>query len=427
MEQLDIIRGALDNLALPVLLIVGVFTTLGFYAGKSMRFVRLPSIIGFMIIGVLIGPSLVNILDETLQTRLSFITEIALGFVALSIGLELNFRTLKELGSGIILIIIFESFLAFFVVTGGIYLLSGDLALALTFGAIAPASAPAGTVAVIQEYRARGNLTKALYAVVGFDDGLGIIIFGFASAFVKRMLLSETGDSATAVISTILLPLKEVGLSFLVGSVAAFLFSLLFKKIDNARDVFIMIFASVLIVTGISTRLHLSLILTNMVYGIVLVNTQPAGVLQKMRDKLSDVMPLFFILFFILAGSNLQIAYLPALGAVGIVYIVTRTAGLMGGAWLGSVIGRSEKNIKRYLGMGILSQAGVAIGLALIVKYEFGPLGTEGARIGSAVITTVTATCIFFEIIGPILTKIALEKSGEIPADQGPADQGPAN
>jgi Kef-type K+ transport system membrane component KefB len=218
-----------------------------------------------------------------------------------------------------------------------------------------------------------------------------------------------------------------VGLSFLVGSVAAFLFSLLFKKINNARDVFIMIFASVLIVTGISTRLHLSLILTNMVYGIVLVNTQPAGVLQKMRDKLSDVMPLFFILFFILAGSNLQIAYLPALGAVGIVYIITRTAGLMGGAWLGSVIGRSEKNIKRYLGMGILSQAGVAIGLALIVKYEFSPLGTEGARIGSAVITTVTATCIFFEIIGPILTKIALKKSGEIPADQGPADQDPAD
>ncbi len=422
MEQIDIIRSALENLSLPVLLVVGVFTALGFYAGKSMRFLRLPSIIGFMIIGVLIGPSLVNILDETLQSRLSFITEIALGFVALSIGLELNFKALKELGSGIILIIICESFLAFFVVTAGIYLLTKDLALALTFGAIAPASAPAGTVAVIQEYRARGNLTKALYAVVGFDDGLGIIIFGFASAFVKRMLLPETGDSETAVISTILLPLKEVGLSFLVGSVAAFLFSLLIKKIDNARDVFIMIFASVLIVTGISTRLHLSLILTNMVYGIVLVNTQPAGVLQKMRDKLSDVMPLFFILFFILAGSNLQIAYLPALGAVGIVYIVTRTAGLMGGAWLGSVIGRSEKNIKRYLGMGILSQAGVAIGLALIVKYEFGPLGTEGARIGSAVITTITATCIFFEIIGPILTKIALKNSGEIPVDQDPAD-----
>lgn len=417
MEQLEIIRGVIENLSLPVLLIVGMITTLGFYAGKSMRYVRLPSIIGFMIVGVLIGPSLVNILNETLQMRLSFITEIALGFVALSIGLELNFRALKELGRGIIIIIICESFLAFIVVTTGIYLLTGNLALSLTFGAIAPASAPAGTVAVIQEYRAQGNLTRALYAVVGFDDGLGIIIFGFISAFVKRMLLSETGDSVTAVISTILLPLKEVGLSVLVGSVAAFFFSLLFRKIENARDVFIMIFASVLIVTGISTRLHLSLILTNMVYGIVLVNTQPAGVLQKMRDRLSDAMPLFFILFFILAGSNLQIFYLPALGVLGIVYIAARVSGLMGGAWLGSVIGRSDKNIKRYLGMGILSQAGVAIGLALIVKYEFSPLGAAGEKIGSMVITTITATCIFFEIIGPILTRIALKRSGEIAAD----------
>ena len=194
MEQLEIFRGMLENLSLPVLLVVGVITTLGFYAGKSMRYVRLPSIIGFMIIGVLIGPSLMDILDGPLQARLSFITEIALGFVALSIGLELNFRALKELGRGIIIIIVCESFLAFVVVTAGIYLLTGNLALSLAFGAIAPASAPAGTVAVIQEYRARGNLTRALYAVVGFDDGLGIIIFGLVSAFVKRMLLSETGD-----------------------------------------------------------------------------------------------------------------------------------------------------------------------------------------------------------------------------------------
>ena len=418
MQIFDRIYEIFTSLSLPALLLVGVMTIIGLYAGKSMKWVRMPSIIGFMLVGVIIGPSLFNILDEPLQKQLSFITEIALGFVALSIGLELNFKSLKELGAGIIVIIICESFFAFFAVTAGLFLLTGDLALALTFGAIAPASAPAGTVAVIQEYRAHGSLTKALYAVVGFDDGLGIIIFGFVAAFVRRMIVSDPAGGAPSILATIMLPLKEVGLSVLVGSVAAFFFSMLFKKLKSARDIFILIFASVLIITGISTRLHLSLILTNMVYGIVLVNTQRHTVLQKMRDELSDAMPLFFVLFFTLAGSNLHVLALPSLGLVGIVYIAARTSGLMGGAWFGSLVGRSEKKIRRYLGMGILSQAGVAIGLALIVKQEFGTLGGEGARIGSAVITSITATCIFFEILGPILTKIGLKRAGEIQADQ---------
>jgi Kef-type K+ transport system membrane component KefB len=424
MHIFDRVYEIFTSLSLPALFLVGVITIIGLYAGKSMKWVRMPSIIGFMLVGVILGPSFFNFLDEPLQRQLSFITEIALGFVALSIGLELNFRSLRELGTGIIIIIICESFFAFFLVTAGLFMLTGDLALSLTFGAIAPASAPAGTVAVIQEYRARGSLTKALYTVVGFDDGLGIIIFGFVAAFVRRMIASGPAGEEPSILATIILPLKEVGLSVLVGSIAAFFFSMLFKKLKSTRDIFILIFASVLIITGISTRLHLSLILTNMVYGIVLVNTQRHTVLQKMRDELSEAMPLFFVLFFTLAGSNLHVLAFPSLGLIGMVYIVARTSGLMGGAWVGSLVGRSEKKIRRYLGMGILSQAGVAIGLALIVKQEFGALGVEGAKIGSAVITSITATCIFFEIIGPILTRVGLKKAGEIREDKDQQEGG---
>ncbi|UCB47434.1 MAG: cation:proton antiporter [Spirochaetota bacterium] len=404
----------LKNLSLPSLLIVGIITVLGFYAGKSMRWVRMPPIIGFMMIGVIIGPSFIGIIGESLREQLSFITEIALGFVALSIGLELNFRSLKELGSGIIIIILFESFFAFFAVAGGLYLLTRNLPLSLLFGAIAPASAPAGTVAVIHEYKAKGNLTKALYAVVGFDDGLGIIIFGFVAAFARRMIGDGASGAFYGLFSTLALPLKEVGLSIAAGSLAAFSFAFILRNLESRKDIFILIFASVLITTGVSIRLHLSLILTNMIYGIILVNTQQHAVLQKIREELSDVLPLLFILFFILAGSNLQVLSLPSLGLVGIVYIISRTSGLMGGAWLGALIGKADKNIRQYLGMGILSQAGVAVGLALIVKHEFSELGSYGAQIGSTLITSITATCIFFEIIGPILTKIALKKSGEI-------------
>jgi Kef-type K+ transport system membrane component KefB len=415
MQFLDAIHSVFKTLSLPSLLIVGIAIIIGFYAGKSMRWVRMPSVIGFMLLGVILGPSLLDILNEPLQEHLAFITEIALGFVALSIGLELNLKSLKELGTSIVIIIICESFFAFFAVTAGLYLLTGDLPLSLTFGAIAPASAPAGTVAVIQEYRASGSLTKALYAVVGFDDGLGIIIFGFAAAFVRRIIAASPASETQSIISIILVPLKEVGMSFLFGTIAAFIFSLLLRKLESERDIFILIFASVLMITGISDRLHLSLILTNMVYGIVIVNTQRQTLLQKMKDVLSDSMPLFFILLFLLAGSNLQVTALRAIGLASIVYFFTRTAGLMGGAWFGAFVGRAEKKIRQYLGMGILSQAGVAIGLALIVKHEFSELSARGAAIGSAVITSVMATSILFGIVGPILTKVGLKKAGEIP------------
>ncbi len=173
------VQSYIHSLPIPLIMVVGIMTLAGFYFGKTMRFLRLPSIIGFMLIGVVIGPSALNLLGEELQEGFGFITEIALGFVALSIGLELSFAALKKQGIGIILIIVFESFLAFVVVTAAVFLLTRNLPLALIFGSLAPASAPAGTVAVIQEYKAKGNLTNALYAVVGFDDGLADHHFRF--------------------------------------------------------------------------------------------------------------------------------------------------------------------------------------------------------------------------------------------------------
>ena len=131
MQFFNGVYDVISGLSLPTLLLVGIITFIGLYAGKSMKWVRMPSIIGFMLVGVIIGPSFFNTLDETLQTQLSFITEIALGFVALSIGLELNFKSLRELGTGIIIIIICESFFAFIAVTAGLYLLTGDLPLSL--------------------------------------------------------------------------------------------------------------------------------------------------------------------------------------------------------------------------------------------------------------------------------------------------------
>jgi Kef-type K+ transport system membrane component KefB len=408
---------------LSMLSIVGLIAVVGYYFGRNMRHLRLPSIIGFMVFGVLLGPSVCNLLSEQRVETLGFIPDVALGFVALSIGMELKFSALKKLGKSIIYIILLESFGAFVLVFASLYLLTGDAVLSLLFGAIAPASAPAGTVAVIKEYKAKGSLTKALYAVVGFDDGLGIIIFGFAMAFAQGMLAQQAGMQSASLLHTILEPLKEVGLSTLIGGVIAIIFILLARRIPHADDLLILVFGFTLIICGLCVQLHLSLILTNMIMGMVVVNTQSNSLVMRIQGRLSVLLPLLFILFFTIAGANLHISALPSLGLIGLVYVFARSAGLIGGSRLGAWLGKAEPMIKNYVGLGILSQAGVAIGLSLMIKQNLknaGPLLDassmmhRGEQIGGVIITTITATCIFFEIIGPILTKHALKKAGEI-------------
>ena len=411
---------------LPLLFtLVGAMLILCFYAGKLIKKTSLPSLIGYMLVGALFGPSFkrfgLELFTEAVLESLSFVTQVALGFVAFSIGSELSMKSLKRLGNGIVWIIFIESFAAFFIVTGLIYLVTRDLPMALIFGSMAPASAPAGTVAIIQEYKAKGSLTQALYAVVGFDDGLAIIIFGFAAAVSKSLLMAETpGHVSEGFFQMLKAPTLEIILSIVVGTVLGFLLCQLVRFIKNSRDMLIIVFGIITLSTGLSMMWHLSLILTNMVIGFVLINTRRESLVHKVTAPLLEIMPLTFVLFFCLAGAHLHLAALPSLGVIGIVYILGRSGGLIGGARLGAIFGHVEEKIKKYVGLGILSQAGVAIGLALIVNSEFAGLGavtdgvSHGSAIGIKVITTITATCIVFEIIGPILAKYALGKAGEL-------------
>lgn len=423
------------------MLLMGVLTAGGFYCGALSRRVKLPSLIGFMLLGVLVGPSGLALFGPegsdaaTTLEHFDFITEIALGFVALTIGAELNIGSLRQLGKGIVSIILAESFTAFAVVTVVVYAVTRSWPMALLFGAVAPASAPAGTVAVIQEYKAKGSLTKALYAVVGFDDGLAILIFGFAAAMAKVLLEAQLGIAAQdgGLLAAMVTPALEIVGSIAVGLVIGVLYSLVVRRMRQGRDMLIMSVAAVLIATGVSVHFHLSLILTNLVVGLWLANTRRASLVHRVMAPVEEILPLLFILFFCLAGAHLDLSKLPQLGVLGVAYILGRTGGLIGGARIGSMLGHVEPKIKKYIGLGILSQAGVAIGLSLVVQRDLLelahrpdvaeavsalPAGTQfthdPAAIGAALITAITATCIVFEIIGPILTKIALEKAGEI-------------
>ncbi|AKJ63515.1 cation:proton antiporter [Kiritimatiella glycovorans] len=397
-----------------ILALLGVLIIGGYYVGQAVRPLRVPSLIGYMLLGIVLGPSLLGWFDRETLDGLSFITEIILGFVAFSIGAELSIASLKQQGWGIISIILTESLLAFGLVTLAVYLVTGDLPMSLFFGAMAPASAPAGTVAVIHETKAKGPLTRALYAVVGFDDGLAIVIFGIAAAAARYLLVSADGGEVNGVWGELWRPIRELLFSAGIGCGVGFVFCLLMRRVKSASASLIHIFGALFAAIGLSQMAHASLILTNMFVGFVLVNFYRERDVQQVTRELYTLMPLMFILFFGLAGAHLRLGLLPQLGLTGAVYMLARSLGLVGGARIGAFLGGVRGVVQKYVGMGILSQAGVAIGLAMIVKQELASVGGDHAeRIGAMVLTTVTATSVIFEIIGPMLARHALEKAGE--------------
>jgi Kef-type K+ transport system membrane component KefB len=401
------------------LIMVGIAAAGGLYLGKAARLTRLPSLIGYMVFGAIIGLSGLHLLDESALEDLAFITELALGFVAFAIGAELSVASLKRQGTGVVSIILAESFGAFLVVLAGVYAITRDFPLSLMFAAVAPASAPAGTVAVIQEYKAKGSLTKMLYAVVGFDDALAIMIYAFAAAVAGSFLAREAGDAADSWHQMLSGAGREIGLSLVIGGLVGLVFNMLVYRLHSPGEVVVLVFGTVTACVGLSLRFQASFILSNMLVGFILSNTRREETVRRVMAPVAQFMPLLFVLFFCLAGAHLDFAVLRHLGLLGVVYILCRSAGLIGGSRLGAVLGGAEKKIKNYVGLGILSQAGVAIGLSLIAKQQFDALGSKRAlMIGGALITTVTATSIIFEVVGPILTKIALQKAGEIGADE---------
>lgn len=392
-----------------VILIAGIILFIGFFVGKFTSLLKSPMIVGYIIAGLLLGPSLLKILDVSTIEGLGFISDLALGFIAYTIGAELRRETLKRMGLGIGIIILAESFLAFALVFFATLLLTHKLYIALVMGAMAPASAPAGTALVIQEYRAKGPLTSALYAVVGLDDGLAIMIYAFAAALAKLYI---GGSHSISLASAVLMPILEISGAILLGISLGFLLSLILKWFHSTIETLILSTAIILICTGISKQFGLSLILSNFILGMIAINFSKLG--RRSSDAIRNIAQPVYVMFFVLAGAHLKLWLLPDMGLIGVLYILFRTLGLMGGAFIGAVISKASKIIRNYLGLGILSQAGVAVGLAISVTREFSGFGTAGQNLGVLIINIVAATTIFFEILGPITTKIALEKAGEI-------------
>ena len=392
------------------LAVIGLIITVAFLGSKVFQRLGIPQVVGFIVMGVLLGSSFLNIVPLELTEELLFISQIALGLIGFDMGSHLRLGELRRLGRSLVFILLFEAIGTFAIVTAGVYAITRSWHTALMFGALSSATAPAATVDVLAEYDAKGPLTTSLLAVVGMDDALALILYSVAAALSASLL---AGSGPPSFLNVIKLPLVELGGSVVLGSGMGLLLDLIMRRMGRQHDAMAVSIGFVFLCVGLSQALGFSLILTTMILGMVIVNRSPEHG-RHIRFTIEQAGPVIYVLFFALVGARFQIALLPAMGLLGIAYVVLRSTGKFVGAWVGGTLGGAEPVVRNNLGFGLLSQAGVAIGLALASASRFSAYGEEGKALGNLIINVITATTFVVQIIGPICVKLAISRAGEI-------------
>ncbi|MBN1294482.1 MAG: cation:proton antiporter [Candidatus Latescibacteria bacterium] len=397
-----------------------------FFVAYMMRIIclrlKIPAVSGYVVGGVILGGSLFFwipdgrtftghwLYSEKTLADFQIITQIALGIIALSIGTELEWKRLKHLGKSIISIAFCEATVAFVVVTLITYIIWKNISLSLILGAISSATAPAATVAVIQQYKAKGPLTSTILAVVGLDDAISFIIFAFALAIAKS---SMNGEHINLMIGLIM-PFVEVIASLLLGTFIGLLTAKLISLTNDQENLIFILGAMIFLVAGIASKFNLSELLANMACGSILINVYPL-LKNKIRLSFRSFMPIFSALFFIIGGAHLNLYRFPSLWFISLVYFLCRAFGKIFGAFLGAAVGKADPLIKRWVGFTLLPQVGAAIALALVVQQEFGNggYGAQGVELAQMIINVLLITTLITEFIGPFMTKTSLFKLGE--------------
>jgi len=297
-----------------ILAVIGLLIAVYFLGSKAFQRVGIPQVVGFIVIGVVLGPSLLNIVPRELSEELIFISEIALGLIGFDMGSHLLFGELRKLGRSIVFILLLEAFGAFALVTAGVYAITQSWHTALIFGAVSSATAPAATVDVLAEYDAKGPLTTTLLAVVGLDDALSLLLFSIIAALTE-CLMAQSG--VPPLLSVLGLPLVEIGGSMVLGFAMGMLLDFIMCRMKRRHDAMAISIGFVFVCVGLSQALGLSLILTTMVMGTATVN-RCAEHGRHIRFTIELAGPVIYVLFFTLVGARFQIALLPTMGMLGI-------------------------------------------------------------------------------------------------------------
>lgn len=419
-----------------VLLIIAIALILGLLSTRLMKLIGLPNVTGYLVVGLIIGPyALGRIMPEGYNAafdNLGIVSSVALGFIGFSIGVEFKLSHIKEIGKSAITITFCQALLATIcvdVVLIVVGLLIPSLGMetfeAVILGAIATATAPAATLMVVRQYKAKGVVTGTLLPVVALDDAVGLIVFAISNSIA----LSMASGTAVTVLDIVVWPLVEIVLSLGVGAAIGALLSFIprfFKSRDNRLIASILAVCLSLGICELFSGLKesgklpfaLSDLLVCMMAGAMFVNLRIEA--RQMMEGVDRWTPVVLMLFFILSGAELDVTMFSSIGIIIciVLYIAARCCGKYFGTMLGATITKSDPKVKKYLGITLFPQAGVAIGMATMCKKEFERAGLP--EIGSKIVTITMCAVLIYELVGPFLTKWVLTLAGEIdPANLG--------
>ena len=407
-----------------MLICLSIALIAGLLMSRLAKAVNLPAVTSYLVAGLLLGPFVLGRLGlsglgigfGSLEQVEGYgvVTQVALGFIAFVIGNEFRLSSLRSMGQQAITVGIAQAVITTALVDValvGVHLLFPQvlsLASAITLGSIAAATAPAATLMVVKQYKAKGPLTHLLLMVVAIDDAVGLVLFS-ASYGVANALEQGHMDLLSVVVE----PLMEILLSLLLGAVAGYLLNLLEVYFHSRSKRMSLSVAFVLLTVGVSmlevevggVRCGFSLLLVCMMTGTVFCNVCPTS--EELMDRLDRWVSPINILFFVLSGAELDLTILtnPMVLLIGVVYIVARSAGKISGSYLSCRATSCSPAIQKYLGITLLPQAGVALGMAATASEL-----SDGHMVRNVVLFSV----LVYELVGPTLTKISLAAAGEI-------------
>jgi len=397
------------------LLHIGLLLLCGYVGGKIANLMKAPRVSGYIVAGVLLSPSFVGVFHEELvKEDLVIITDMALGIIAFSIGGTLELTRLKRLGKQIFWITLIQAIAAFFLSTAVIVtffpMIHGSefsfrgvyLPMAIVIGAISAATAPAATLAIIHEYKAKGLLTTVLLGVVTLDDGLTILFYAFAIT-IARSLITQDPISWQ---SMVIIPSLHIVTALALGGVIGLCLRKLIRFIPRKEAMLGVMVGCIFLTSGLALSLKSSPLLANMVLGVMVVNFVRHG--EDLFGVVESIEESIFMMFFTLAGAHLDLSVIQTAGWLALLIAGGRFSGKLIGTWLGANISHAPRAVKKYLGFGLLPKAGVTVGLVLIAKDLFG--ASEMAEI---MVSAVLGSVIINELLSPFLVRYVLVKSGE--------------
>lgn len=387
-----------------VILKLSIILVAGFIFGKGAKWLKLPSVSGYLIAGLFLGPSLFNFVTPEESKSFEIISELTLSFIAFGIGSEFMLKDIIAMGKKITIITLAEVIGAIVVVFSVMYFIFDfPVAFSLVIASMSAATAPAATIMVIRQYKSYGPVTKTILPVVALDDVLGIMAFGIAIS-VAKILVSGHDFSVLTIIGV---PLFEIIASLVLGLVLGIVLAVMTKKVDPKDELQIKTVFFIGLAAGLSIWLKLSPLLTNIMMGATLANLRKYA--NRSFSSVNDFVPIFYVLFFTLAGASLDIAILKTVGLAGLGYVLARASGKILGAFLGAKAVKAEPTVQKWLGIALLPQGGISIGLSVIVMQQLPQFAVE-------LTTIIMASVLIYETLGPVFAKISISRAGEINA-----------